>query len=210
MIFYIWRVPTMLGVMACSALVLLAAIVIAALVIRRRRSPATTVAMMASVGTLIIGTVVATRMTAARIASWMDVSAKHVDPGIAGYLAPPTVAAFLFLVGDRVLDRRWTDRRALLFFGWVLTFIALNVVNYCSPGWCETIGFPLAWLKWSDSILTFGDPDAVMVEAFLDKAVPAIAALVDLFVFIVIARGVTCRKPPETDRALPPPSQRCG
>jgi hypothetical protein len=202
----IWRVPTMLGVMACSTLVLLAATVIAALVVRRRRSLRTTIAVLPSLGLLVIGTIIATRMTAARIARSLDIGLMYIDPGLAGYLAPPMIAAFVFLVGDRVLDRQWTDRRALLFFAWVVAFIALNVINYCSPGWCETIGFPFAWRYWSDAILTFGDRDLMLVQAIVDIARPVIAALLDLLVFIVVARVLTSRRSPETDRGLAPPS----
>jgi hypothetical protein len=93
--------------------------------------------------------------------------------------------------GDRFLQRTWTDRRALVFCGWLVTFTALNLVNYCSPGWCETIGFPLPWRAWSDSILTFGDPD--LVDASIERAASAIAALVDVCVFVGVARVLTRR-----------------
>jgi len=67
-------------------------------------------------------------------------------------------------------------------------FTALNVVNYCSPGWCATIGFPFPWLTWSDSILTFGDSSVMQTLAVTDNAAAVVAALLDLFVFVAVAR----------------------
>ena len=195
----VWRVPTILGVMACSALALFAAAVIGSMVIRRRNALATTVAVIASVGVLATVPAIGMRMTAARIAESVGIDVMYIDPGVAGYFAPPLFAAFAFLVGDRVLDRRWTDRRALLFCVWVVTFTTLNVINYCSPGWCETIGFPFPWRAWSDSILTFGEPDLVHVA--IERAVPATAALVDLFAFVAVPVVLARRLRPADDRS---------
>jgi hypothetical protein len=97
-----------------------------------------------------------------------------------------------------LLDRRWTERRALLFYIWVAAFTALNVVNYCSPGWCETIGFPFAWRAWSDSILMLEDRD--FGQVVMEKVGPAVAALLDLFAFVTVARVVTSTRRPEADR----------
>jgi len=81
-----------------------------------------------------------------------------------------------------------------------VTFTTLNVINYCSPGWCETIGFPFPWRAWSDSILTFGEPDLAHVA--IERAVPAIAALVDLFAFVAVAVVLARRLRPADDRSL--------
>jgi hypothetical protein len=201
--FYIWRVPTMLGVMACSTVVLLVAAVMAALVIRRGRALGTTIAVITILGVLVSATVAATRLTAMRISSAMDISFRYVDPGIVGYLAPPVCATFFFLVGERLLDREWTGRRALLFFLWTVGFVALNVINYCSPGWCETIGFLFPWLTWSDSILTFDEPYMRLVDAVVDIGGSLLAAALDLLLFVAVAGLLTHRRSPESDSKLP-------
>jgi len=68
----VWRVPTILGVMAGSALALFAAAVIGSMVIRTRNALATTVAVIASVGVLATFPAIGMRMTAARIAESTD------------------------------------------------------------------------------------------------------------------------------------------
>jgi hypothetical protein len=193
----VWRVPTVLGVTAGSALVLFAAAVIASIVIRARKSIVTILPAIAILALLAFGAVMAIRITAWRVARSIPIDVAYVDPGLGGYLAPLLFAAFAFFTGERVLHRNWTTRRALLFCSWVFAFTALNVVNYCSPGWCETIGFPLPWLSWSDSILTIGDDDLQVVIDVIDRAAPAIAALLDLFAFVAVAHVLTGRR---TDR----------
>jgi len=182
------RVPTVLGVIASSALVLFAAVVVASIVVRARKSTTTTVLATAVLALLAGGAVVAIRATAWQVARAVPIDVAYVDPGLVGYLAPLLFAAFAFLTGERVLNRVWTNRRALLFCVWVTAFTALNVVNYCSPGWCATIGFPFPWLTWSDSILTFGDSSVMQTLAVTDNAAAVVAALLDLFVFVAVAR----------------------
>ena len=82
----------------------LCAAVIGSMVIRRRNALATTVAVIASVGVLATVPAIGMRMTAARIAESAGIDVMYIDPGVAGYFAPPLFAAFAFLVGDRVLD----------------------------------------------------------------------------------------------------------
>jgi hypothetical protein len=189
MIGYVWRVPIVLGITACSALVLFAGTVIASIVIRRRTSIATIVALTATVGCLAIGAVMAIRVTAWHAAQSFPVDVQYVDPGPGGYVAPPLFAALAFIIGDRFLRRTWTNQWALVFCAWLFTFTALNTINYCSPGWCETIGFPLPWRTWSDSILTLGNPD--LVEVAIERSAPAIAALLDVCVFVAVASVLT-------------------
>ena len=177
---HVWRVPTVLGVIASSALVLFAAMVVGSLVIRARKSTATAALAIAI---LAVATI---RRTAWQVARAFPVDVMHVNPGLVGYLAPLLFATFAFITGDRVLNRGWTNRRALLFGAWIIAFTALNVVNYCSPGWCQIIGFPFPWSTWSDSMLTFGDPSPV--RAVIDRAAPAVAALLDLLAFVAVAR----------------------
>jgi hypothetical protein len=186
MIPHVWRVPTVLGVIASSALVLSAAVVVASLVIRARKSTTTTALAISLLAVLAFVAVAAVRVIAGQVARALSIDPLYVDPGVVGYLAPLLFAAFVFITGDRVLHQAWTNRQALLFCAWVIAFTALNVVNYCSPGWCQMIGFSFPWSTWSDSILTVGDPG--LIDVFIDRAAPVVAALLDLLAFLAVAR----------------------
>ena len=96
--------------------------------------------------------------------------------------------AFAFAVGDRLLEKAWTGRGALLFYAWLLVFTSMNVINWCSPGWCTTIGFPLPWLTWSDAIMTIGDGRVAGVIAAVGKL---FAAALDLLTFVGAAVVLT-------------------
>jgi hypothetical protein len=182
----IWRVPTVLAVAACAALALFATAVFASITIRRGCSRPRTTVLIVGLTSLAFCGAVAIRTTASQIARTLEVNVKYVDPGLVGYFAPPIFAGFIFLVGNRLLGRRWIGCRALLYCAWVVAFTALNVVNYCSPGWCETIGFPLTWWAWSDSMLVLADDD--ILNVLRERVVPVIATLVNLFVFVAVAR----------------------
>jgi len=89
--------------------------------------------------------------------------AKH---GMYHHYAPwafilPLVSAVLLVAADHFLFRenatKW--RAYFLFTTFGLAF--LNLVNWCSPGWCARFGFPFPYSWWSDSIMvingvTFG------------------------------------------------------
>ena len=184
-----WRVPTILGVMACSALTLFAAAVFVSILIRRGTSRGTTAVLIAALGCLTIGGAAAIRATSLSIARSLEVDVKYVDPGPAGYIAPLVFATFLFVVGERLLGRRWIDRRSTLYYAWIVAFTVLNVVNYCPSGWCETIGFPSTWRAWSDSILMLGDGD--IVQILTQRVRPVVAAVLNLFVFVGVAHLLT-------------------
>jgi hypothetical protein len=139
---HVWRIPTLFGVMACSALLLFAAGVVGSVVTHRRHSAAFKLGTGALLVLLAVLTVIAVRATAVVIARSLEVSVIYVDPGPLGYVAPLTFAAFALAAGRRLLSEAWTGRRAVLFYGWLLGFTAANVVNRCSPGWCATVGFP--------------------------------------------------------------------
>ena len=136
---YLWRIPTLLAVTAASALALFAAGVAGAHVVRRRPSFGVTAGTGMFLVLLAIGAALGLRATAAWIADSLDVDPVHVAPGRLGYLAPMLFAAFAFVLGNRMLRGQWTSRRALLFHVWLLGFTAANIINRCSPGWCETI-----------------------------------------------------------------------
>jgi hypothetical protein len=43
-------------------------------------------------------------------------------------------------------------RTAYFAISW--TFLALNLANWCNPGWCEHYGFPFPYSWWSDAVMT--------------------------------------------------------
>ena len=196
-----WPVPATLGVTACSTLALFGAVVFVSIAIRRGTSRRATAVLVAGLGCLAIGGAAATRVTSLYLARSVEVDVRYVDPGPVGYIAPLVLAGFFFVVGDWLLGRRWTGHRSVRYFACVVVFTALNVVNYCPSGWCETIGLPFPWRVWSDSMLILGDPDIVQVVT--ERVAPVVAALLDLCVFGVVARAVTRRRRlnPEIDPA---------
>ena len=175
----IWRVPTLFGVMACSSLLLFAAGALASHYAPGAITRAAGIQLL-----LAISTAFAIRTTASGIARALDISVSYVDPGPLGYIVPVAFAAFAFVVGKRLLKGTWTGWRALLFYGWLVVFTAANVINWCAPGWCATIGFPFPWHIWSDSILTVEDN---RFAEFVGTFGSVIAAVLDLLTFIGVS-----------------------
>jgi hypothetical protein len=185
---HVWRVPTLFGVMACSALLLFAAGVMGSVFTRRRPSAICKIGTAVVLVSLAVLGAIAVRAATALIARSLQISVTYVDLGPPGYLAPPALAAFAFAVGQRLLSGAWTGRPALLFYVWLLGFTAANVVNRCSPGWCATVGFPFAWYAWSDHLLTFGDG---RFGDFIDTIGTVIGAVVNLLTFVAVASVLT-------------------
>ena len=185
---HVWRVPTLLGVMAASALLLFAAGVLGAAITRRRPSITVRVGTGVVVVLLAVGAAIVLSVTATQVARSLDISLAYVEPELPGYLAPGMFAAFAFAVGNWMLKGAWTSRRAQLFYAWLFGFTLANVINRCSPGWCETIGFPLAWRSWSDSIITFGDGH---VSTWMAASGQILGAVVNLFTFAAVAGVLT-------------------
>jgi hypothetical protein len=147
---YVWRIPTVLAVMAGSMLLLFSAAVVASHACRQGRRVSV---VFVALGVLAILATVAIRSTAMLIARRLEIDETQIDPGPLGYLAPGMLAAFAYVVGRHTLRHAWTSRKAVAFYIWVVVFTLANIINRCTPGWCETIGFPFAWRSWSDAIL---------------------------------------------------------
>jgi hypothetical protein len=130
----------------------------------------------------------ALRMTSASIARSLGVRFEDFQPGPAAYIAPLVFGGFAFAVGKHMLQGTWTNLRAALFYLWLIVFTGLNVVNRCSPGFCETIGFPLPWQYWSDAILVGPDEWFWDVVAGLGQL---LAAALNLATFVLGSRVVT-------------------
>ena len=188
---HVWRVPAVLGVIACGALLLFSAGVVASIVARHRSSTAGRVTIGATLGVLVVATGLATRTVAVAISENLGISITSIDPGPLGYLAPAMFASFAWIVGDRLLHDSWTSRSALLYYAWLFVFTGANTVNRCSPGWCMTVGFPLAWHSWSDHLF---------VDDSFSAYIEVMNGLLDLTTFVAVAALLT--------RARRDPSER--
>jgi ribosomal protein S18 acetylase RimI-like enzyme len=202
---HVWRIPTLFGVMAGSALLLFAAGVAGSVVTRRRHSATHKLATGAVLGLLAVLGGIAVRATAAMIARSLEIHVMYVDPGPLGYLAPIAFAAFAFAVAHRLFGEAWTGWRAVLFYGWLVGFTAANVLNRCSPGWCATVGFPFTWYASSDAILTLGDAGLGYLIDRVEMIGRSIGAVLNLFVFVAVT-VVVARVGSRPNRPLQPTS----
>jgi uncharacterized membrane protein len=178
----VWRVPTLLGVMACGGLVLFAAGVLASIMARQRSSIVAKLVIATTLSLLAVVTGITVRTTARAIARTLDINIVYVDPGPFGYLAPMMFATLVWMVGKWLLHESWTSRAAMLYYAWVFAFTAANTVNRCSPGWCTTIGFPFAWQSWSDAILN---------DDGFSELMDAMGGVLDLVTFVAVAALLT-------------------
>ena len=157
--------------MAGAALLFFAAIVVASAIRRRRPSSGARAATIAALVLLALVIAIVLRTTATQMAGSLGISLEYVEPGPLGYLAPMMFGGFAFVVGSWALRGAWTGRRAFVFYAWLVGFTAANVINWCSPGWCETVGFPFTWRSWSDVIMEIEGAEFLDVLAAASKAI---------------------------------------
>lgn len=191
---HIWRVPIVTGVMAGSALLQFAAAVAASLILRRRSSRNATVLAAAVFIALLVACGVAIRATATHVARAVQIDVGYFDPGPLGYVAPSLFALLAWELGNRLLRGAWTSGPAFLYYTWFLLFTAANTINYCSPGWCMTMGFPFAWHFWSDAIF-----DVEGAQDFT-RVLEVTGAIVDLTTFVAVA--ILCGRRPMGKQVL--------
>lgn len=83
----------------------------------------------------------------------------YIDPSPFAYSLPAAVAVTVLFLSSLLFpsSASWRNVRAwrAAFAATSLTFLALNLANWCSPGWCERFGFPLPYAWWSDAQLVF-------------------------------------------------------
>jgi hypothetical protein len=172
--------------MAASALALFAVGVLRACVTHRHPSPGMRAGTGLVLVLLAVGAAVGLRSLAMRIAQSLEIDAAHVLPGPLSYLGPVLFAVGVFALGNLMLRGQWAGRRALLFYTWLLAFTVANIINRCSPGWCETIGLPFAWRSSSDSFITLiGDTDRLWT--WLPGVASALGGAVNLMIFAAVA-----------------------
>lgn len=171
---YIWRIPGFILAAEITTIVLLVCVrAILAWVGRGRGRAAKGVAAIVA-ATLASPLLVQAIVDVPR-RLWPEVpSAYFVVPWQAS--VAPAIATAIFLSAEAVLfgrSWRWTYER-LLFHGVLGVSAALNFVNWCSPGWCETFGFPLPWHAVSDAVATINGwtpPTFFPFMLWLDAAV---------------------------------------
>ena len=80
---------------------------------------------------------------------------RHYGPQV--FAAPLVFAALLLVAAYALFPSREVERQPLkwriYFLATCLGFSALNLINWCSPGWCERFGFPFPYLWWSDAVV---------------------------------------------------------
>jgi hypothetical protein len=84
------------------------------------------------------------------------------------FLITPASAAIV-IAAACLLFRTIEWRFSMVLF--VTTFAALNLVNWCNPGWCGSFGFPLRYAWWSDSIMIMNGVNLSAGTSFLSLAV---------------------------------------
>jgi hypothetical protein len=109
-----------------------------------------------------------------------------VDLPMPVLVAPVIVASIAAWLATRtgVRDRTWRAT-ALAVCAWSGFFGVLNIVNFCSPGWCGWYGFPFPYYEWSDSVMVINGvwpnpyhPAAIPLNAFTFAAVTTLLLLV--------------------------------
>jgi hypothetical protein len=103
----------------------------------------------------------------------------HCSPYL--YLAPASAVTSLFFGSRLLFPRRGTTsvfRWRLRLWLIAFAFTILNIVNWCSPGWCERFGFPFPDSWWSDAII-------VMNGKNLTAGTSLIAFGADISVFLL-------------------------
>ena len=180
---YIWRFPLPLfGVLVAGTGLALTWIAVASL----RRRVKTIVARGLLLSVAVVAALLSPVVVHAIVADELEKMARlgvyaHYSPYI--FLAPAVLVAALFGIrrvafprGEANLAHRWN----LSFWLIAFAFTALNIVNWCSPGWCEHFGFPFPYSWWSDAILILNGENfsaGRSVIAFLANAMVFLAVV---------------------------------
>jgi hypothetical protein len=96
----------------------------------------------------------------------------------------PAIAGVFLIAAARLLfpanESRPATKDRCWFVALLLAFALLNCVNWCSPGWCERLGFPLAYSSSSDAVVVMNGTNVAggfdKMAIFLNAVVAAAAA----------------------------------
>jgi hypothetical protein len=152
---------TIAAAIAVGALLFFGGLVAAAAARQRLSPPRGHDATILAVVSMSVVAAVVLRLSAAYVAAQVGVDRVLVQPTALAYLVPLAVGAFVFAVGAWVLDGAWAATRAWRYYIWLVAFAFANVINWCSPGWCLTLGFPVPWYSSSDSVINLGASEAL-------------------------------------------------
>lgn len=150
----------------------------------------------------LAGPAVATLWFTALVRTWYRVW--FIDLPILILLSPvmlATLAAYLAM-RTGIQHDAWRSA-ALVTYACSALFGVLNIVNFCSPGWCGRYGFPFAYYEWSDSVMIF---DGVWPDPYHPEALPLNAGvfLGVLAMLLLIVRVTHQPSRPASQRVAPP------
>ena len=154
---YVWRIPIVLGADLVVAATLLA-LSVSLLGVRRSLSKAAGKGVLSAsiVLTFVLSPLVVDGLVQYR--QRQGLHATYIDPSPLSTLVP-AIFVFVVLVTAYIVFRNiafsGTGRYRFIFYSSAVVFFGLNVINSCSPGWCERFGFPFAYSSWSDAVLSF-------------------------------------------------------
>jgi len=98
----------------------------------------------------------------------------YLDLPLPLLLAPVSVALAATWVVARIKSVQGSPLLPMLVtYAWSGAFGALNVSNFCQPGWCGRYGFPFTYYEWSDAIMSINGvtPSPFHAEALNANAV---------------------------------------
>ena len=137
----------------------------------------------------LAGPAVATVWVTALVKTWYRIW--FIDLPSFVLLSPIVVAtlATYFATRDRIQHESWRAA-ALATYACSGLFGVLNIVNFCSPGWCGRYGFPFAYYEWSDSVMVFNGvwPDPYHPERIPLNAAVFVGAIAIILLIVRITR----------------------
>jgi hypothetical protein len=156
---YVWRFP--ITFIACIIVVSVLLPVIGTLLRMRSRSGngAKRAVCLALAVFALICSPAATGWIIHELARACAIRIAFVDPSPALLLLPGAVVLLLLTLGHTLISAPENDRVArqwrFYLYAAGVTFLVLNCIDTCSPGWCSRLGFPFAYESWSDAMIDF-------------------------------------------------------
>ncbi|HKR63377.1 MAG TPA: hypothetical protein VJZ00_06560 [Thermoanaerobaculia bacterium] len=81
------------------------------------------------------------------------------------------------------VHRAHRGQRTLAVLAWSGLLGALNVANFCNPGWCGRYGLPFSYYTWSDAVIMFNGemPNPFSARALVADGVIFVASWIALW-----------------------------
>jgi hypothetical protein len=154
---YVWRLP-LFSFAALSSTAIVVCALAAVLAIRRRIAAPVLRGIVSSVAVvMLLGSPALTEALIRWPVAGAIQGGMYIDPSPLILWLPAIGAVFLLVAARLLFPAAATSGVALKYRCWfvalVLGFVLLNCANWCSPGWCERFGFPLAYSWWSDGMV---------------------------------------------------------